>query len=130
MDLEGPLFGVPAARLARLAGVHLTTARRWKNRRRVRSWLALLVRTCLEGELEPISRTWSGWSIRGQELVSPEGWRFTPGDVRSVPFLVAQVKAYQTRERTHLQADFIERRYVEPGETLAPDADLDHGAVA
>ena len=60
--------------------------------------------------------------VRGKELVSPEGWCFTPGDVRSVPFLTAQVRAYQARERTHVQADWVDERYVAPGETLAPDS--------
>lgn len=119
MASEDALCGVSAERLARLTGCHLTTARRWKDRRRARSWLVLLVRTVLEGELDAISRTWRGWSIIGDELVSPEGWRFTPGDVRSVPFLVAQVKAYQARERTHLQADWIEERYVEDDADVA-----------
>lgn len=33
--------------------------------------------------LAAISPAWSGWSLDAGELVSPEGWRFTPGDVRA-----------------------------------------------
>jgi len=79
----------------------------------VRAWLRVLVRVCLEGELEPLSRHWAEWSIRGQHLVSPEGWAFTPGEVRSILFMRAQVAAYQAERRTHLQADWIDQRYVE-----------------
>lgn len=107
------LHGIPAAHLARVAGVHLTTAKRWKRSRRMRRWLLLLVETCLRGELEPISRPWAGWRIHGKHLVSPEGWKFTPGQVRSIPFMHAQVAAYQAERRTHLQADWIDERYVE-----------------
>jgi hypothetical protein len=119
MESDAPLYGHPAESLARLTGRHMTTARRWKNLRRVPLWLATLVRVCLDGDLGPISATWRGWTVRGRHLVSPEGWEFTPGDVRSVPFLHAQVAAYQQRQRTALQADWVEERYVDPEELSA-----------
>lgn len=108
-----PLIGVRVEELVRLTGVHLTTAKRWKRSRRIRRWLALLVQICVEGELEPIARPWRGWRIRGEHLISPEGWTFTFGEIRSIPFLHAQVSTYQQMQRTHLQADWIDERYVE-----------------
>lgn len=105
--------------LCALTGAHLTTARRWKKTRRCPRWLQRLIRLCVEGELGAIARQWDGWSIRGKTLVSPEGWAFTPGEIRSIPFMHAQVAAYQQRQRTHLQADWIDERYVEPDADVA-----------
>ena len=101
-----------AETLATLTGAHLTTALRWKRAKRIRRWLYVLVSVCVRGELESISKTWSGWSVRGPHLVSPEGWQFTPGEVRSIPFMKAQVRAYQDRQH-FAQADWIAQRYVE-----------------
>ncbi len=108
-----PLYGIAAERIARLTGVHLSTARRWKRTGKHPRWLAPFLALVLEGELAPIARAWSGWRLRDQYLISPEGWRFTFGEIRSIPFLHAQVRSYQARLRTHLQADWIDERYVE-----------------
>lgn len=117
MDLgTDSLYGVPAERLVAITGAHLSTARRWKRTRRAPRWLRVLISLCVHGELEPISRTWSGWILRGKHLVSPEGWEFTPGEIRSIPFMHAQVAAYQARQRWIQQADWIEERYVNPAE--------------
>jgi len=102
--------------LRALTGAHLTTAKRWKRTRRYPRVLGLLIRLCVEGQLGAIARQWDGWSIRGNKLVSPEGWEFTPGEIRSIPFMHAQVAAYQARQRCIQQADWIEQRFVDPAE--------------
>lgn len=107
------LYGIPAEHLVAYTGVHLTTARRWKRRRRVPRWLQRLVAVCHFGELGHIQRAWDGWVLREKCLMSPEGWQFTPGEIRSIPFMRAQVRTYQAQERTHLQADWIDERFVE-----------------
>jgi len=111
-----PLYGVPVEVLRALTGAHLTTAKRWKRTRRYPRVLGLLIRLCVEGQLGAIARQWDGWSIRGNKLVSPEGWEFTPGEIRSIPFMHAQVAAYQARQRCIQQADWIEQRFVDPAE--------------
>ena len=108
------LHGVSAEELARLTGVHLTTALRWKRTRRTKRWLHLLVSMCVWGKLAPASRHWAGWFVRGEHLVSPEGWCFTPGEVRAIPFMRAQIQTYQQLQRTIQQADWIEQRFVAP----------------
>jgi Phage protein len=110
------LYGVPIDVLCALTGAHLTTARRWKRTRRAPRWLRLLIQLCIEGELGAIARHWDGWSIRGKHLVSPEGWEFTPGEVRSIPFMHSQVAAYQARQRCIAQADWIDERWTDPHE--------------
>jgi len=113
-----PLYGVAAEQVASLTGVHLSTARRWKRTGKHPRWLAPFLAMALEGQLGPIAAAWRGWIVRGQHLVSPEGWQFTFGEIRSIPFLHAQVRTYQRRERTHLQADWIDERYVEAVESV------------
>jgi hypothetical protein len=114
------LYGVGAQDLAALAGVHISTARRWKRTGKYPRKLAPLLAVLRDGQLGPISRAWRGWCIRGDRLISPEGWSFTFGEIRSIPFMQAQVSGYQSRERTHLQADWIAERYVE---AVAPESE-------
>jgi len=108
------LCGIGAEQIAGLTGVHRSTARRWKRTGKHPRWLGPFLAMVLEGKLDPIDRAWRGWVLRGEHLVSPEGWRFTFGEIRSIPFLHAQVRTYQHRERTHLQADWIDERFTEP----------------
>jgi hypothetical protein len=111
---QGLLYGVPVALLVYLTGAHRTTCQRWKRAARVARWLERLVLVYLQGELGEIDRTWSGWRLIAGELVSPEGWRFTPGDVRVLPFLQAQIRTLRADRRVALQADWVDERYVEP----------------
>jgi hypothetical protein len=105
-------WGHTAERLAALAGVHLTTARRWKAAgHRPRPWLAKLLRIVLAGELDDISAAWRGWRIAGDELVSPEGWRFTPGEVRAGRLLEARLARLEAERRLPAQADWIDGRW-------------------
>lgn len=83
-----------------------------------------LLRLYVERELSVLSAARDGWTInRAGQLVSPENWCFTPGEVRSIPLLHGSIAAQRGRANAaelHLQlakqADFIEGRYVEPGE--------------
>ena len=60
---------------------------------------------------------WSGWVLREKYLVSPEGWEFTFGEIRALPFMHAQIRTYQRLQRTIQQADWIEQRFIEVRET-------------
>lgn len=65
------------------------------------------------GGLDPSFR---GWKIEHGEMISPEGWRFSPGEIMSMPLLRQQLAAYQAAER---QADALPEQPA-PGEW--PDA--------
>lgn len=107
-------WGHSAERLASLAEVHITTARRWKTGKRPRPSLMKLARIVLAGELDQLGPTWRGWKIRNGELVSPEGWTFTPGEVRAIRLLEAKIARLEADRRLELQADWVSDRWVAP----------------
>jgi len=114
MDLgTDSLYGIGAEELVAITGAHLSTARRWKRLRRLPRWLQRIVSLCIFGDLGQIHRSWSGWKLRDGYLVSPEGWRFTFGEIRAIPFMHAQIRTYQRLQRCVQQADWIEERFVE-----------------
>jgi hypothetical protein len=76
---ESPLYGVPVEVIAEKCGVHPDTARRWKRTGNVPPAAVIAIRALYEHDLGAISGPWAGWSVRGGELVSPQGDRFTPG---------------------------------------------------
>jgi hypothetical protein len=108
------LYGVTTVELAALGQVHLSTARRWKRTGKCPRWLDRLVRVCHHGELDHVQRAWTGWRLERGQLISPEGWQFTPGAVRAIPFMQAQIRTYQEKQRCIQQADWIQQRYVDP----------------
>jgi hypothetical protein len=83
MLTESPLYGVPVETIAAKCGVHPDTARRWKRTGNVPPTAVIAIRALFEHDLGAISGDWTGWSVRGDELISPEGDRFTPGMVRA-----------------------------------------------
>ena len=122
MDRE-LLHGVPAEELARLTGVHVTTARRWKRGAPLEPPVARLLSLLLTGDLGAISPAWRGWRLVDGKLYGPDlvdG--FTPGDVLSIPYLRSQVAAYQSRLRFAVQADWVACSYTEPDQHQLPAA--------
>lgn len=91
-----------AATLARFAGVSERTARRWRRDGIPARYVALA--ELLAGELGAVAPAWSGWTLDRRGLTSPEGWTFTPGELRAVPIQYQRVAALE-RER----ADFRRR---------------------
>jgi hypothetical protein len=117
MDLgTDSLYGIAAEQLVAITGAHLSTARRWKRRRRLPRWLQRVVSLCVFGDLGQIHKAWRGWKLKDTTLVSPEGWEFTFGEIRAIPFMHAQIRTYQRLQRCVQQADWIEQRYVAPAE--------------
>lgn len=114
------LYGISAAELAALGQVHLSTARRWKRTGKCPRWLERLLGVCHRGELDHIHRTWNGWRLVRGQLVSPEGWEFTPGSIRAMPFMKAQIKTYQEKQRSIQQTDWIQQRWVDPCDVTEP----------
>lgn len=90
------LYGIPAETIAQLCKVNVRTARRWKNGERRMPETA---RMLLAGDLGAFDPAWRGWTFRDGKLVSPEGYEASPGDVRSIPLMRAQIGAYQAKER-------------------------------
>jgi hypothetical protein len=90
------LYGISAEEIATRCGVDLATARRWKRgaTRIPRTAVAVLL-----GDLGAIDPHFRGWKIEHGEIISPEGWRFGPGEVLSLPLLRQQLAAYQATER-------------------------------
>jgi hypothetical protein len=42
---------------------------------------------------------WKGWRIRDGQLISPEGWAATPGEILALPLMRAQIASYQRDQR-------------------------------
>lgn len=61
-----------------------------------------LLELTLEGELGAVAAAFAGWRLdaRRGELVSPEGWCFTAGEIRAIPFRYGQIRGleHQVRE--------------------------------
>jgi hypothetical protein len=53
----------------------------------------------LAADLGIFDPVWKGWCLRRGNLISPEGWEITRGDVISSPLLRQQLAAYKTELR-------------------------------
>lgn len=84
------LYGIPISEIARICRVSLKTAHRWKSGQSVPDYcaLALIVR-----DLGCFSIEWRGWTINGEDLVSPSGWCVNRNDALIVPLLHGQIAA-------------------------------------
>lgn len=83
--------------LAELAGVHRTTAERWKRSQRLPKPISTLMRVMLDGELELVHSDWSGWRLdrRTGVLYTPDGWPCRPSDILAIRYRLAQVRALE-----------------------------------
>jgi len=96
LDPKDILFGRPINEIARICGVDITTARRWKRgAQRPPDWALCL----LTGDLSFFDPKWRGWRLIRGDLVSPENWIITLGDVLAQRLVAAQIAAYQTENR-------------------------------
>jgi hypothetical protein len=90
------LYSLKPEIIAERTGVDVSTARRWKSGAvRVPKSAAMI----LEADLGCFAREWRGWCLNGGELVSPEGWRISLGQVLNVPLMRQQLAAYQAALR-------------------------------
>lgn len=89
----------PAAVAAAL-GVSLRTARRFKAAGKLPFPYALMWELLGAGNLGAAFPEWRGWIVRAGQLVSPEGWTFSAGEVRAMPLRYAQL-----RELEHIARD-------------------------
>lgn len=101
MDARELLAGLAAVAIATSCRVSLDTARRWKRRGRCPQGMQRLLELTLEGELGAVAAAFAGWRLdaRHGELVSPEGWCFTAGEIRAIPFRYGQIRGLQRQVR-------------------------------
>jgi hypothetical protein len=113
------LYGIPISILQAICHISAKTATRWKDGSTCPPPAAImLVKILTTGDLSCFSH-WSGWMIRDDMLISPEGWEITVNDVLASPLLRAQLAAYQTELRNLKgQIDGLEEQ-PEPGEIPA-----------
>src|SRR5882724_4269198 len=119
MDAE-LLYGIAAEQICIWTGVDLTTARRWKRSGRIPEPARRLLALMISGDLGVLSGCWRGWSLLRDVLTGPDGITAAPAEVLALPFIRAQVGAYQARIRFSPQADWVDRKYVEPGQNDRP----------
>lgn len=100
-QIPNELYGIPVNEIARICGVDLATARRWKRGATCPPKTALML---LAGDLGVFDVRWRGWRIQKGSLVSPEGWSASTGDVLSIQLTQAQLAAYR-HENKNLKAE-------------------------
>ena len=97
-------YGLSVLFLARIAGVHVATARRWKRAGRVPSRYAKIIALATTGDLGTLATPWTGFRLADNKIWTPEGDHVTPGEIRSIPFRRQQLAdlARQLREPQQL----------------------------
>jgi hypothetical protein len=66
----------------------------------------------LAADLGCFDAAWKGWTLYKGNLISPEGWEITKGDVISSPLLRQQLAAFKTelrRLKEHASIDVDEQ---------------------
>lgn len=101
VDARELLAGLAAVEISTSCSVSIDTARRWKRRGRCPQGMQRLLELTLEGELGAVAAAFAGWRLdaRHGELVSPEGWCFTPGEIRAIPFRYGQIRGLERQVR-------------------------------
>jgi hypothetical protein len=84
-------YGHSAAWLARVCQVDASTARKWKRAGRIPPRYLPLLTLADGADLGALASPWRGWKLLGDRLVSPEGVKFSPGEVRAIPYRQALV---------------------------------------
>jgi hypothetical protein len=105
------LYGVSAERISKWCGCHLTTARRWRRGEEPPKSALILIELMNTGDLGLIDPAWSGWLLRGKNLIAPHGEVFSRGDVLSLRFLAQQVAHLMSEARLPRQSDWINGRW-------------------
>jgi hypothetical protein len=77
-----------------------------------------------DGEIGVVDLKWAGWRLHNGLLISEDGSPFTPGEVRSIPFLRMQINSYQQDMRLPRQADWVSEKWTE-----APEQTVQGGAA-
>lgn len=117
-DQKSVTCGVPAEEIALRCDVSYRTACRWKSGAVPMDTASKLI---LAGDLGCFAAEWSGWVIREDALISPEGWKITKNDVLANRLLTAQLSTYQAESRA-LKAYIAELERDSYDEQPTPDS--------
>src|SRR6266850_1688405 len=102
------LYGIPVSEIARICQVDLSTARRWKRGAKCPPKSALML---LARDLGCFSPFWRGWTVNGEDLVSPDGWCVNRNDALCVPIMHGQISALRAEiAKLKEAADAIEEQ--------------------
>jgi hypothetical protein len=123
MDGREVLDGLSAEVIARITGVDITTARRWKRGQPLPETARRLLQIITKGDLGEIDAAWRGWSIRDGELWTEQYSRhsFKPAQVMALPFILAQNTSLQARLHSTYQSDWVDGKWIEPGANAGTD---------
>jgi DNA-binding transcriptional regulator YiaG len=88
------LYGINVKEIAAVCKVTERTARRWKDGARSPPESALMV---LRRDLRCFSDYWRGWTINGEDIVSPEGWCIDRNQAMTVPLMHGQISALREK---------------------------------
>jgi hypothetical protein len=102
--------------IAEICRVHISTARRWKKGEMPPFTALQLLKLHNDRELGVVDLKWAGWRLHNGLLISDDGSHFTPGEVRSLPFLRMQINSYQQDQRLPRQADWVSKKRTEAPE--------------
>lgn len=99
--------------LASICRVSLKTAARWKASTTCPPQTALMI---LRADLSCFAAEWAGWTIRGDSIISPEGWTISRNDALCVPLMHGQIAALRAKiAELEATADQLEEQ-PQPGE--------------
>ncbi len=96
LDPKDVLYRWNINEIARICGVDLTTARRWRRGAICPPQSALAL---LSGDLGFLDPAWRNWKLKDGQLVSPEGWELSMGDVLASRLHEAQLAAWRLEVR-------------------------------
>lgn len=88
------LYGWSVNDLVRICKVDISTARRWKRGAFCPPKTALMM---LARDLGCFSDYWRGWTINGEDIVSPEGWTINRNHALTVPLMHGQISALRQK---------------------------------
>lgn len=110
------VYGLHINEIARICRVSLKTAQRWKAGQIVPGYCEVAI---LERDLGCFAAEWFGWIVKGDSLISPEGWAITVNDVLASPLLRQQLAVYRAENRRlRDELDGLEEQPI-PGELPA-----------
>lgn len=90
------VYGIPVKEIAAVCRVSEKTAARWKDGTTCPPSTALMI---LSRDLGCFASEWAGWTIRGGELISPEGWTVNRNDALTVPLMHGQISTLRAELR-------------------------------
>jgi len=106
-ELQNLVDALGPHRAADLCRVHRTTLLRWlAGQTRVPAAALATLRAAAWGQMPGRERAWDGWTFDEGYLWSPEGVRFSRGDVASLPYVRDLVKALQA-DVARLEAQLV-----------------------